>query len=226
MIYDLTINEQQVADVLAAEYRAKGYKVSREAPLEFLPGFRADLLVEKDDVVEVVEVKTRSSLFANPGIKEIERIINAQPGWRFQLRLVGEPEKIAVAENAPSLGVSGIVQRMSEAQALLDAGFVEAAFLVAWTAAEAVVRALVSAEGIAVDRATDPAYVLGVAVAYGALDRDEYRRLVRLMKYRNAIAHGFEVSDFTGTLVTDLIASVNALLEEYGGPVGSGEVAE
>ena len=215
MIDDLTITEKQFADIKAAEYLAKGYQVSREAPIEFLPGYRADLLVKKEDETKVIEIKTQPSLAANPALRQFERIINSRPGWSFELQLVGEPEGLAVTEDARALDETGIIGRLSQAEAILDAGFAEAALLMAWSATEAVVRMLVAAEGIAITRATNPAYILGMAVAHGAMDRDDYRQLLIAMAYRNAIAHGLEAGDFTGTLVIDLVAMARLFLREY-----------
>lgn len=212
---ELAVIEKQHADCIAAEYLGKGCQVLREAPLDFLPGFRADMVVKSGYETKVVEVKTRPSLVANPGLREIERIVNAQPGWKFELQLVGEPERLDVAENAQSLDEAGILDRLAQGERALDAGLPEAAFLLAWTAAEATVRMMIKAEGIAVERATNPAYILGMAVAHGAMDRGDYRHLLKIMEYRNAIAHGFEVSDFTGALVAELTENVKSLLREY-----------
>ncbi len=212
---ELSIIEKQCADLIAAEYRGKGCEILRDVPLEFLPGYRADMVVKNGYETKVVEVKTRPSLAANPGLRELERIVNSRPGWKFELKLVGEPERLAATENAQSLDEAGILDRLAQAEAALDAGMTEAAFLLAWTAAEAAVRMMVKAEGVAVERATDPAYVLGMAVAHGAIDRDNYRHLLKTMQYRNAIAHGFDVSDFTGELVAELTVKVKSLLAEY-----------
>ena len=212
---ELAIVEKQCADLIAAEYSGKGCQVLRDVPLEFLPGYRADLVVKNGCDTKVVAVKTRSSLAANPGLQEFERIINSRPGWKFELQLVGEPERLDAAENAQPLDETGILHRLAQAETALDAGMTEAAFLLAWTAAEAAVRIMVKAEGVALERATNPAYVLGMAVAHGALDRDNYRHLLRIMEYRNAIAHGFEVNDFTGGLVAELTENVSSLLREH-----------
>jgi hypothetical protein len=74
---------------------------------------------------------------------------------------------------------------------------------------------MVKAEGTAIERATNPAYILGMVVAHGAMDRSDYRHLFKIMEYRNAIAHGFEVSDFTSALVAELTEKVRSLLREY-----------
>ena len=67
----------------AEEYRKKGYEVALESQLDFFPGFRADLLVRKNDETKVIEVKSRSSLALNPKIGELARIIDSKPGWSF-----------------------------------------------------------------------------------------------------------------------------------------------
>ena len=83
-----------LAQKTAEEYQAKGYDVLREVPLDFFPGFRADLVVQKGADKRVIEVKKRSSLAANPRIRELAQIIDAKPEWSFDLLLVAEPEKL------------------------------------------------------------------------------------------------------------------------------------
>ena len=116
----------------AEEYRSKGYEVLLEAPLDFMPGFRADLLVRKGDETRVVEVKSRPSLAADPKIGELARLIESMPGWTFELVLVGEPEKVDSPEGARSFEIDGILQRIEEAERSLQAELPEAAFLLAW----------------------------------------------------------------------------------------------
>lgn len=215
MIDDLTLAERQIADIKAAEYQGKGYKVYRDAPLYFLPSYRADLLVEKDDQTTVIAVKTRPSLVANPSLRQFKRIINSRPGWTFELQLVGEPERVDATENAQPLDEVGILERISQAESLRESGLAEAGLLVAWTAAEGVLRMMVAAEGVAIERATDPAYIVSMAVAHGAIDRDTYHHLLRIMEYRNAIAHGFEVDDFRDAMVSELIDTVGSLLSDH-----------
>ena len=71
MIEDTAYLEHLLLDKTAEEYRRKGYEVSLEAQLDFLPGFSPDLVVRKGDETVVVEVKARSSLAANPKDKGV-----------------------------------------------------------------------------------------------------------------------------------------------------------
>ena len=226
MTADLTIAEKRIADITAAEYVGKGYQVWQDAPLHFLPGFRADVLVKKGDERKVIAVKTRPSLVADPAFSEFKRIINSRPGWSFELLVVGEPERLDAAENPQPLDESGILNRLDQAETALNAGLPEAALLLAWAGAQALVRMMVEAEGVAIKRVTIPNYVLSQAVYLGAIDRDSADRLHQIAEYRNAIAHGFEVNDFTGALVVELIAMVKSLLREYHEWIASAGMAE
>ena len=133
MVRQATDSEYLLTHKTAEEYRSKGYEVLPEAALDFMPDFRADLLVRRGDEVKVIEVKSRPSLAADPKISELARIIDAKPGWSFELLLVGEPEKMDSPEGARSFDGENITARLEEAQKSLEGGFSEAAFLLAWS---------------------------------------------------------------------------------------------
>ena len=223
MIHDATNAEIVLADNAAEEYRRKGYEVSRECPLEFMPGFVADLVARKGDEVVVMEVSTRAALALNLRIKELAEILRSKPGWSFELLLVGEPEKLDSPEGARLFGSQEILQRIDQAERALELGLAEAAFVMAWSAFEAATRALVVAEGVPSAVITTPGHLLDQAVFLGALSRVDYDAMTDLMKYRNAIVHGFEPDDFGGELVMDLIRRVKSMVGEATGanPAGT-----
>ena len=45
------------------------------------------------------------------------------------------------------------------------------------------------------------------------ISREDYDYLANMRRYRNAIAHGFDVSDFSDEKVTELIEFVRRLLD-------------
>ena len=192
----------------------------------FCPVFAPMCWSKKGDERKVIAVKTRPSLVADPAFSEFKRIINSRPGWSFELLVVGEPERLDAAENPQPLDESGILNRLDQAETALNAGLPEAALLLAWAGAQALVRMMVEAEGVAIKRVTIPDYVLSQAVYLGAIDRDNADRLRQIAECRNAIAHGFEVSDFTGALVVELIAMVKSLLREYHEWIASAGMSE
>ena len=44
-----TAAKYQLTRKTAEEYRSRGYELSVDTPLDFLPGYRADLVVQRDD---------------------------------------------------------------------------------------------------------------------------------------------------------------------------------
>ena len=208
---DIAILKRKFSDKRAAEYRSRGYGVIQDAPLEFLPGFRADLLVSKDGENKVIAVQTRTSLAVTPEIDQVAEILGSKPGWSFDLLLVGEPERLDAPENVQPFDGEDILRRIDEADGAFAAGFAEAAFLLAWSACEAAVRAMVAAEGVDIQRVTHAGYVLGQAVFHGALSSDDDKYLSDMLRYRNAIVHGFEVTDFDAMRAKDLIIAARKL---------------
>ena len=211
MVREATNAEYLLTRKRAEEYRSRGYEVSLEVPLDFLPGFHADLIARKGDETRVIEVKTRSSLASMPQISELARIVDSKPGWSFELLLVGEPEKVDSPEGASAISGGMILQRIEEAEQALASGLSEAAFLLAWSACEAATRELIALEGIADPGVPISAHVLDQAVYQGVISRGEYKTLAGFQKYRNAIVHGLNVDDFGDELVAELIETVRRM---------------
>ena len=193
--------EYLLARKTAEEYRRKGYDVAIDVPLDFLPGFRADLLVRKPDEVKVIEVKSRSSLAADPRIRQLARVVDSKPGWSFELLLVAEPERLDSPAGARSFDRGNVLRRIEEAEKALASGMSEAALVLAWSACEAATRVLVTDQEESSPDINAPGYFLDQAVFLGIISREEYRHLTRARKYRNAIVHGFSHDDFGDELV-------------------------
>ena len=211
LMEDIAISERQFIAKKAAEYRSRGYEVFQDATLDFLPGFRADLVVRKDGETRVIEVKTRTSLAVTPQMTELAEAISARPGWSFDLLVVGEPERLEAPESAQPFTESHIDRRIDQAEKVLAMGFVEAAFLLAWSACEAAVRVLTAAEGVDIRRVTHSGYILGQAVYHGAISRNDDTYLSDMLAYRNAIVHGFDVPDFDDERSRELIVAARKL---------------
>ena len=214
MVSDTTITESQLIALKAEEYRVQGYEVSQDVPIDFLPGFKADLVARKDGHTRVIGVATRTTLARRNVLKELGNVLNNKPGWSFELLLVGEPERLAAPQGSHSMTEEGISRRLEDTRAAANAGLDDAAFLLAWSAVEAVVRSLVAAEGVLIERVTAPDYLLDMAVYHGAISRDDYNCLSNLMTYRNALIHGFDVANFGDNLIKELLETVKRLMYE------------
>ena len=126
--------------------------------------------------------------------------------------LVGEPERLESPDGAKSYKGEEIPQRIAQAERVLEAGFAEAAFVLAWSATEAALRGMIEEEGVSVKRITTSEYVLKLAINHGAISRDDYKHLAGMMEYSNAIAHGFSVDELGADLVIDLIRTTRHFL--------------
>ncbi len=206
--------EYLLARKTAEEYRRKGYEVILDAPLDFLPGRRVDLLASNANEVKVVEVKSRSSLAADRRISELARAVDARPGWSFELLLVAEPEKLDSPEGARSLDREGILRRIEEADKALASGASESALVLAWSAFEAATRMLVAEQEESSREINAPGYFLDRAAFLGLISREEYLRLIRVKQYRNAIVHGFSHDAFSEELVRELVSSVRRMMAD------------
>ena len=72
-------------------------------------------------------------------------------------------------------------------------------------------RLLTEEEGIMLDR-LNPLSILKQAVSNGVISRDDYNFLKNVMKYRNALVHGFKTIDFDPALVSELISTTKQML--------------
>ena len=209
--------ERQRARALAEEYRRKGYEVIEEPAPEqlpdFLAGYHPALLIRKGDEAGVVEVKSRVSLAKEPHVRELAQLLRTKPNWNFELVIVGEEEPLRTPEGACPFDREDIFQGLEASERLLVLGFAEAALLLAWSSAEAMVRLLTLEEGYVLDRHT-PLYVLKQAVVQGVISREAYAFLTKAMQYRNAFAHGLKTVDFAPALVTELISTTQRLLQQ------------
>ena len=216
-----TVLEKQRAHTIAQEYRSKGYDVIEEPASEqlpdFLSGYRPDLLIRKDNETVVVEVKTRSSLVKDPSVRDLARLIQAEPDWSFELVVVDEEEKLGLPEGAHPPEREYILQLTEETERLLELGFARAALVQAWSISEAAIRVLLEEEGISIDRLA-PSYILNRAATEGVISRDDYRFLTKAMKYRNALVHGFRIDDFDYNLIGDLIRTTKNILHSTTAP--------
>ena len=202
------------------EYQRKGYIVRREPHLHFLPDYRPDLVVEKDGQKKVIEVKSRSSLLGNDGIVEMAKIVYAQPGWSFDLHMIGEPEALDTPEAAKSYEADEILTRLDRAERLRTTALHEAAFLLAWAACEAAIRKLMEIQGLNNARITATAHLFDQAAYHGVISRDDYFQLLDAAAYRNAFVHGFKVDEFNVELIPDLIEATRNIVRAIGqGPV-------
>ena len=221
---DIARREIEQKNQVAREYMDKGYEVQRGVELDFAPGFRADLLARKDGKTIVVEVKTASSLSrearTEAQLDEFLKKVSSKDGWSSTLHLVPERERLRAPKGAEPFGWEDIAPRFEDARRALAAGLPDAALLLAWSAAESAVRLALVDEGIIIKRVTTSGYIIGSAVVHGAITLRDADLLDDVVKYRNAIIHGFRVEAFDAER---MIEGLSAIAGRLPYPLDEGE---
>jgi hypothetical protein len=212
----ITSLEKHRTSVIAEEYRSRGYAVIEYPSVEQLPDFLSsyhpNLLISKGNEAIVVKVKSRSSLAKDSEIRDLARLLHPKPDWNFELIIVEDETPFGNLEEAQPFKQEDILQGIETAEKILESGFNEAALMSAWSTSEATVRLLIEAEGLALDR-FDPPYILMQAATNGVISREDYNFLTKVMKRRNALAHGFKTVDFDPALVRELVGMTKRLLQ-------------
>src|SRR4051812_2664686 len=93
--------ENAKLELVAAEYRQKGYDVSirpgSENVPQFLAPFQPDLIVTSANDNAVIEIKSSRDLTSG-SLTQLAAKVESKPGWRLELVLVNPP---AVQEVPP-----------------------------------------------------------------------------------------------------------------------------
>ena len=230
MMIDALVAESRRARAIAEDYRRRGFTVL-ENPLpdqlpEFLAFCQPNLVAQKsgkspESEAEsvVVVVKARHRVANDPQIAELAELLRDKPDWKLELALVEADSLLEVPEAAVAFGLKEIWGYHYEAGKLLDAGFMEAAVLTAWAAAEATVRFLLADDEHLLDEVESPERfsthrLLTSAVYLGVIARADYYFLAEAKKQRDAYAHGFALPAVDAAVVAREILSVTVEMLE------------
>ncbi|MCU0490814.1 MAG: hypothetical protein MUD01_04470 [Chloroflexaceae bacterium] len=149
--------EQQRLREIAREYRQRGYEVLLSPRADQLPDFLApfqiDMLARNAAENVVVEVRTQESLAATLELDAVAVALHEKSNWRFELVVTNpkDPSTLAI-KGATALDQTDFTYRLHEARQLSAQEHGEAAFLLAWSALEALLRTIARSEGIATEQ--------------------------------------------------------------------------
>jgi hypothetical protein len=204
--------EQEKIDDLAAEFQRKGYSVRiRPVPGElpaFLSGFAPDLIATSSSGNVVVQVKS-SSRFSPDEAQRLAEVVSQNPLWRFELVFVSPPVAPDVPAQEELAADEQVTRMLDDAEVLSRNGHLDAAGLIAWSAVETILRRRAQSAAPELERQSS-ARVLKQLYSLGRLDSGLYEKLLRLMEFRNAVAHGFQPRIAAPT-IPDLIGDIRRL---------------
>ena len=212
------MNFEQQLNTVADGYRTRGFKVVvRPGPDDLPPfakDFKVDILATGPCGNALASVKgSPAELEDDANLGRYAEIIEKQPGWRFDLLLLG-PELAKVDRHVSEPSAEDIRRMLDEVERLLQAGFVAFAFAAAWGALEAAMRRRIRAGGGKADWATTGQTVLNEVYSSGMISTTVLRELERLFQVRNAIVHGFSAPPVDPGSVRFLIDTARRLLAE------------
>lgn len=204
--------EQEKIDAIAAEYRSKGYDVRVRPSLDDLPSF---LRVFGPDIIAmapadnvVIQVKS-SPRFDAVEVQKIAEAVKSHSQWRFEMVFVSQPAAPDVPVQEELAGDEHVTRMLVDAETLSHQGHLEAASLIAWSAVETILRRRAQNDAPEIERQSS-ARVLKHLYSLGRLDPEVYEKLLRLMEFRNAVAHGFQPRN-AGPSIDEIIGDIRRL---------------
>jgi hypothetical protein len=179
---------------LAAEYQREGYSV-RVCPSElelpqFLREFSPDLVATSPHGNVVVEVEEASAV--EPAkMARLAEALEAHKDWRFEVVFVSQPVAAEIPSEENLAPEEQVNRLLASAETLAASGEIEAAAMLAWSAVEAILRRNAQSAAPELERQSS-ARVLKHLYSLGRIENDTFEKLLQLMQFRNAVAHGFE----------------------------------
>lgn len=205
--------ELEVVERAASEYAGRGYTVIvQPTPVQlpdFLKEFRPDLLALSSSDNVVIEVKARQDLRDRLMLR-LSEVVAKHRGWRFELIVANPPVGEEIPPDADLVRLPDVQAWLKQARDSASLGLVEASTLIAWSAAEAVLRLLVE-DDIGEPSRRGSSYLLKQAYSLGLIGREEYDYLSEFILIRNAVAHGFASEDLNVSRVLRLIEIVDEI---------------
>lgn len=203
---------------IASEYRSQGYRVvthprQDELPA-FLHGFEPALIAMSDDENVVLDIRSREQFSdTRNSLVSLAAAVEKQPGWRLELVSTGSQYTASEIPSGVEPDIHEIRSRIGIAREMLDEGQGEVAALIAWSAAEAILRRLAETNDIVLEQ-RHPEAVLTQLYFVGLLSDMEFDVLRRAVREQVVIAHGFNANVAPGEWVPPLIETASGLLTD------------
>lgn len=190
--------EQRKIKELAREYEEKGFEVligpNNNLLPDFLKNYRPDLVLKKDNLNIIVEVKTSETIKNSEYLKELSAKINSNENWKFELVITNpRPKNNFSNKRFQELSLSELENKIYKLSNSIDRDFIEPHFLYSWSLFEASSRAILKAEQPSLERKLTSTVNIKQLYSYGIIGRIDYEWLNKVSNLRNHIVHGHQV---------------------------------
>jgi len=207
---------KQVGD----RYRAQGYTVvvrpgANDLP-EFAKDFKVEIVAKRDDGCILASAKqSQADLEADGDIARYAEITENQPGWRFDVIVLGsENQPMPDKREAKEPSEDDIRRALEEVERMLQAGFIQQALIAASAVLETAMRRRLQAQEEEVGWGSSPRSMLNELHSGGVLQSNAFRELEELYQVRSALVHGFTTPIIENRAVQFLVDSARLLLDE------------
>lgn len=199
--------ERELRDVIA-QYRAQGYDVFREGvPKEIakrIGDFTPDFVALRGDEVVIIEVKNAKNV-DQVQLGALADVISRYNNWRLELVWLGKE----VSDILSRQQIRDTVTRVQEV-ARID---LQAALLIAWSAAEAALALLLSDAELDLPSNASAGRMLATAESLGIISDRQYAALFQTLDIRNRVAHG-RTAEVTTEMLDSLREATLSLAHE------------
>jgi REase_AHJR-like len=202
------------------KYLEEGYAVIIHPDQNQLPAFARDFAVDAmltgDKESVLVQIKwNRTDLQADSRVPRQAEITNAQPGWRYDLILLGQPNPIRrTAGMAGEPTKEQIEQMIGEAEMVLKSGSPRAGFVLGWAGLEAALRRYAQQSGLDGRIGQQPTVLVREVYGVGGISPDDFQRLEAARQLRTEVVHGLAPSPIEPATVQVVINAAKKLLAD------------
>lgn len=189
MTFAVDKTETEVLQALRHRYERDGYSFIVHPPRELLPaflkGYSPDAVALSDRGNVVIEVRARRTPVGEKNLAQIAERVASHPEWRFDVFYGGDFNRHLY--DAPSS--IQIADLLKEINGLRASGQDRAAYVMGWSALEAITRTLRSEDHGSLPPMI-PSEIIEWLASNGYLSAADQRLLRHSIQTRNSIVHG------------------------------------
>lgn len=206
--------EAAVLARLHEQYSRQGYAFSLTPPQHLLPSFlgdfRPDAIALQGNGGIVIEIKRNRQDRDRPTLPEIARRFQGHPDWRFEILYTSDFDRSGLNPVPPER----IEAAVRETNDLAATGHASAAFLLGWSALEAITRRLLPSDRPEARGPISPNELIEVLAREGLIDQPSARELRDLIDLRNSIVHGDLSVEVDESAIATILRILQGLLYE------------